>query len=95
MVRFNYTWGDCLKSSSDLVSYTNPTADDSYMPLSLGSTWEYDEMNLTGEGYRAKRILKVACGMNGKYLTHDMQEFLYLGTEDEYEVFKTELAGKK
>ena len=58
------------------------------MPLSLGCMWEYDETNLTGEGYRARRILKVAFGINGKYLTHDMQEFLWLGTEDAYEAYK-------
>jgi RNA polymerase sigma factor (sigma-70 family) len=95
IVRFDYTWGDCLKSSSELASFANPTADDSYMPLSLGSGWEYDEMKLTSEGYRAKHIFKVACGMNEKYLIHDMQEFLYLGTEDEYEAFKAKLTAGK
>lgn len=91
LVRFDYTWGHCLSSSSELVSYVNLTGEDSYMPLGLGSQWEYDEMFLTKEGYRAKRIIKVASGMNGKYLSHDMQEFLYLGTEEEYEDFKKNL----
>lgn len=83
--------GTVLSSSSELVSYVNLTGEDSYMPLGLGSQWEYDEMFLTKEGYRAKRIIKVASGMNGKYLSHDMQEFLYLGTEEEYEDFKKNL----
>lgn len=64
------------------------------MPLGLGSDWEYDEIKLTAEGYKAKRIIQVACGMNGKYLAHDMQEFVYLGTEDEYEDFRKKLPGK-
>lgn len=91
IVRFDYTWGACLSSSSELVSYVNLIGEDSYMPLGLGSRWEYDEMFLTKEGYSAKRIIDVACGMNGKYLTHDIQEFLYLGTEEEYEDFKKKL----
>lgn len=64
------------------------------MPLGLGCRWEYDETKLTGEGYRAKRIIEAAAGMNGRYLIHDAQEFLYLGTEDEYETFKKTLAAK-
>lgn len=59
-----------------LYSYVNLTAEDSYISLYLGSGWEYDEMKLTGEGYRTKRIFKVACVMNDKYLAHDMQEFV-------------------
>ncbi len=94
IVKFDFTWGTCLKSSSELVSYKNPADIDSYMPLSLGCGWEYDEVNLTAEGYRAKRIIDVACGMNDRYMIHDMQEFLYLGTEEEYEAFKTSLQKK-
>lgn len=95
VVRFDYTWGEYLKSSCELVSYVNLSGDESYMPLALGCEWEYDEVNLTNEGYRAKRIIKVACGMGDKFLVHDMLEFFYLGTEEEYEAFKERLKANK
>ena len=88
IVRFDFEWGDSLASSAELVSYSNPTKSDSYLPLSLRSAWEYDEVNLTREGYRAKRIINVAAGMSGRYLINDTQDFVYLGTEEEYESFK-------
>lgn len=88
IVRFDYTWGTSLKSSSELVSYSTPAAGNEMMPVYIGSRWEYDEKNLTAEGYRAKRVIHVACGMDGKYLADDAQEFIYLGTEKEYEAFR-------
>lgn len=91
IVRFDYTWGEVLRSSSVLSKYENPAGVDSFLPLSLGCGWEYDEVNLTGEGYCAKRIVKVACGRDEKYMIHDMQEFHYKGTEEEYEAFKQRL----
>ena len=74
-----------------LVSCKLPAADDSYLPVQIGNYWEYDEVNLTAEGYRAKRILHVDCGRDGSYVVSDNQEFVYQGTEEEYESFK---AGK-
>ena len=84
LVKFDYTWGDVLDASAELVRYANPTCDASYMPLTLGCEWEYDEITLRGEGYRAKRIVKVACGRDESFMVHDEQEFVYLGTEEEY-----------
>ena len=91
IVRFDYTWGERLSASSELVSYANPAGDTSFFPLTLGCAWEYEERNLTAEGYAAKRSIQIPCGMDGKYFAHDVQEFVYLGTEDEYEAMK---AGK-
>jgi len=94
IVRFDFKWGNALDSSAVLVRYANPVRDKSYLPMLLGCEWEYDEVNLTAEGYRAKRIIKAACGMDGRYFAHDIQEFVYLGTEDEYEQFKRRISGK-
>ena len=91
IVRFDCTWKKELSSSCVLVSCKLPAADDSYLPVQIGNYWEYDEVNLTAEGYRAKRILHVDCGRDGSYVVSDNQEFVYQGTEEEYESFK---AGK-
>ena len=93
LVKFDFTWGTDLSSSCELTTYDLPAADpDSYLPVCIGNHWEYDEVNLTEEGYRAKRIMSVVGGMNGQYLLADNQEFLYLGTEMAYESFKKRLA---
>lgn len=92
IVRFDCTWGQCLSSSLVLVSCQTPAAAaDDYFPIELNNAWEYDEVNLTAEGYRAKRIIKILSGHNDRYLLHDAQEFLYWGTEEEYETFKKSL----
>lgn len=89
LVKFDFTWGTDLKSSCELAAYSLPAADsNSYMPVCIGNRWEYDEINLTAEGYRAKRILGIPGGIGSRYLLNDNQEFLYLGTEKEYEEFK-------
>ncbi|MBO5212349.1 MAG: RNA polymerase sigma factor [Clostridia bacterium] len=95
IVKFDFTWGDALSSSSELSSYTNLVGSDSYMPLDLGCEWEYDEMNLTNEGYIAKRTIQILSGINGRFFANDMQEFIYLGTDEEYESFKRNLYSKK
>ena len=95
IVRFDSDWFGELRSSCELVSYKNPSRDDAYLPVALGCEWEYDEAKLTAEGYRAKLIMKIACGMNGRFMMHDQQEFIYLGTEEEYEAFKARLAEAK
>ena len=95
IVKFDFIWGTCLSSSSELSSYTNLVGDESYMPLDLGCEWEYEEINLTNEGYLAKRTIQILSGINGRFFANDMQEFLYLGTEEEYEDFKKNLASEK
>ncbi len=92
IVKFDFTWGTMLKSSSELVECEFPAADEeSYFPVQIGNRWEYEEVNLARENYRARRIIKVACGMNDKYLLNDSQEFWYNGTEEEYEKFKASI----
>lgn len=88
IVRFVFTWGESLRSESELVAYSVPAAEGEMMPVMMGNHWEYDEVNLTAEGYRAKRINTVAAGMGRRFLLTDAQEFLFLGTEEEYEAFK-------
>lgn len=96
IVRHVCTWGDRLASEALLTGYSVPAAaSDEYMPVHIGSHWEYDETNLSAEGYRAKKIMKVASGIGGKYLLTEQQEFIYLGTEEQYESFKAALKAKK
>lgn len=92
IVKFDFTWGNVLSSTAELVSYSLPAADtDSYFQLQIGNRWEYAELNLTDENYTAKRIMEVMVGMNGKYIISDSQKFWYNGTEDEYNAFKESL----
>ena len=96
LVRFDCDWGESPRSSCVLVSYKNPAHAEGYYPLAIGCEWEYGEVNLTAEGYRAKRIVNIPCGRNDNFLVHDRQEFLYLGTEEEYDAFKERIGeGKK
>lgn len=90
IVKLDSRWNN-FTASSELTSYYCPAADDSYMPLQIGNRWEYDEVSLTGENYRAKKIIDVKSGMANKYNIFETQEFWYLGTEEEYEEFKKSL----
>ncbi|MCH5187710.1 MAG: sigma-70 family RNA polymerase sigma factor [Oscillospiraceae bacterium] len=92
IVRFDCTWGDVLDSSAQLINYRNPAGAEGYFPLALGCEWEYDEVNMTREGYCAKRIMKVMCGMNEQFLTQDISKGVFLGTEEEYEEFKRKIS---
>lgn len=91
IVKHVCTWGNALSSVCSLTSYSCPAADDSYMPIQIGNRWEYDEENLTREGYRAKRLMEIKSGMADRYLMTNSQQFWYLGTEEEYEEFKKNL----
>lgn len=91
IVRLDCTWGDMLSSSCVLVSNTCIAVSDSYMPLAIGNRWEYDEVNLTREGYRARRMIEILGYSNEMYLMADHQEFLFLGTEEAYEEFRKNL----
>ncbi len=92
IVKCDFTWGNMLTSSAELVAYELPAADEnSYFPVQIGNQWEYDEVTLTEENYRAKRRMKVAGGIGEKYILTESQEFWYLGTEEEYEEFKVSL----
>lgn len=91
LVRHDCIWGEELTSRSELAFYSLPAAKDEYMPFSIGNRWEYDEMNLKSEGYRARRIYNVLCGNAGKYLLSDIQEFWYMGNEEAYDRFKADI----
>ncbi len=91
LVRHDCTWGECLSASCVLVNYDCPAADDSYFPVCIGNRWEYDEVHLTAENYRAKHCIQVRAGHNGRFLLTSSQEFWYQGTEAEYEEYKKSL----
>ena len=79
------TWGEECEAECVLVSYSTPAAqEDDYFPVEIGSEWEYEESHLAAEGYRAKRIDRIASGMNNRFLVTDSQEFICLRTEEEY-----------
>ncbi|MDR2615342.1 MAG: sigma-70 family RNA polymerase sigma factor [Oscillospiraceae bacterium] len=91
VVRFDCAWGDKLSSRCELTSYLNPAGGEDYFPVSIGCRWEYDEINLAAEGYSAKRKAEITGGALGKYTLCESQEFVYLGTEAQYEEFKAGL----
>jgi phytoene dehydrogenase-like protein len=59
-------------------------------PVQIGNRWEYDETHLTEENYRAKFIMSVICGIGGRFTVSTSQEFVWQGTEEEYEAWKKE-----
>ncbi|MBQ8510254.1 MAG: sigma-70 family RNA polymerase sigma factor [Clostridia bacterium] len=91
IVRMDCDWGGTLSSRLELTAYRSLSTGGEYLPVIIGNRWEYDEINLTAEGYRAKRMMEVRCGRNGRYLLSDLQEAWYLGTEEEYETMKQNL----
>lgn len=53
--------------------------------MHLGSRWEYEETHLASEGYRAANIIAVQSGVGGRYEITTAQEFVYLGSVENYE----------
>lgn len=89
IVRHVCVWGNVIDSEILLTRYNVPgAAADEYLPVHVGSEWEYDESHLIAEGYRAKRRMRVATGIGDEYLLTQSQEFVYLGTEEQYEQFR-------
>ena len=85
IVKCAFTWGEECYAECLLSSYKTLAAKDSeYLPIQIGNEWEYDEPHLTEEGYRAKAIFSVSSGINGRYLMTRSQEFVFLGSEEEY-----------
>lgn len=85
LVKSASTWGEECEAGCVLVSYSVPAAqEDDFYPVEIGNAWEYEEPHLAAEGYSAKRIDRIASGMNGRYLVTDSQEFVCFRTEEEY-----------
>jgi len=85
LVKSVSTWGEECEAGCVLVSYSVPAAqEDDFYPVEIGNAWEYEEPHLAAEGYRAKRIDRIASGMNGRFLVTDSQEFVCFRTEEEY-----------
>ena len=89
IVKHDCRWGD-TDSSCVLVRYDLPAANDSMFPVQIGNKWEYDEVHLTEENYRAKFLMSIICGMGDKFTVSVSQEFIWQGTEEEYENWKKE-----
>lgn len=91
IVKVASTWGEKCYAECLLEKYDVPAAgEDEYLPVQIGSSWEYTEPHLTAEGYRAKAIFRVPSGMNGQYLLTSSQEFVCFRTEEEYQAFAKE-----
>ncbi len=85
IVREVCDFGPLCHSEIVLVEYSAPAArTDEFFPVQVGNRWEYDEVNLSAEGYRARCRMEVLCGIDGKYLLGHAQEFVYLDTEENY-----------
>ena len=90
IVKHDCIWGESLASVCELTEYQSVATDGEYMPIYIGSRWIYDEMTLES-GYKARRKYDIISGMENEFFMIDEQEFMYLGTEDEYEEFKKTL----
>lgn len=86
LVRHVCTWGDVISSEAVLTAFCQPASDGrEYYPMHLGSRWEYEEAHLASEGYRAANIIAVQSGVCGRYEITTAQEFVYLGSVENYE----------
>ena len=85
IVRFVCTWGNHISSEMIINSYDVPGSDGKeYLPVHIGTRWEYIETHLTEEGYRAAFCVSIPTGFDGKYQWVQSQEFVYLDTEENY-----------
>ena len=92
LVRFDCTWGGNLSSVCALTSYETVAAEDEeeYFPLHIGMSWVYDEQTIE-EPYTARFTRKIVSGGADRFVSVGEQEFLFRGTDEEYEQFKREL----
>ncbi|MBE6638663.1 MAG: RNA polymerase sigma factor [Ruminococcaceae bacterium] len=85
IVRHVCTWGNHISSEMILNSFEVPGSDGKeYLPVHIGTKWEYVETHLTKEGYRAAFCVSIPSGMDGTYQWISSQEFVYLDTEENY-----------
>ncbi len=94
VVRFDCRWGRHLASSCVLTDYRVTAREGEMMPVHIGNRWRYEEVNLTAEGYIARRDYQVLSGMGGNFRLGDHQMFTFKGTVEEYEAYKASLAKK-
>ncbi len=86
IVRQACDWGPTCHSEIVLMDYAAPAArEDDFFPVQVGNRWEYDEVHLVADNYRARCRMEVLSGMDGKYLLGQAQEFVYLDTEENYD----------
>ena len=95
VVRFTCDWGRHISSDCVLTAYRTVAAEGEMMPIHIGNTWQYDEVDLTAEGYIARRDYRVLSGMGDRYLLGDHQMFTFKGTVEEYEAYKAKLAAER
>lgn len=87
IVKHDCIWGESLSSVCELTQYKSIATDGEYMPIYIGNWWVYDEMTIESN-YKAQIKYDIVSGMDNEFFMIYSQEFLYLGTEVEYEEFK-------
>lgn len=85
LVKMVCTWGNLVSSELLLTSYSVPgKGSGDYYPVYIGNKWTYEETHLKEEGYRAARVMQVVGGLGNTFEMAIAQEFVFLGTEEEY-----------
>lgn len=96
IVKHDCIWGDSSTSDwpqisvCELTEYKSVATDGEYMPIYIGNRWIYNEMTLES-GYKAQVKYDIVSGMEEEFFMIYEQEYVYLGTEEEYEEFKKSL----
>lgn len=90
IIKHDCVWGESLSSVCELTEYKSIATDGEYMPIYIGNRWVYNEMTLES-GYKARIQYHIVSGMENEFYVIYGQEFIYLGTEEEYEEFKKSL----
>jgi len=86
IVKHDCIWGEVLSSACELTEYKSMATSGEYMPIYIGNNWIYDEMTIEAE-YNARVKYDIVSGENNDFLMIDEQDFVYLGTEEEYKEF--------
>ncbi len=94
VVRFDCRWGIYNHSECVLSDYRTVARPGEMMPMHIGNCWRYEEVNLTAEGYIARRDYEVLSGMGNRYRLGDHQMFTFKGTVEDYEAYKASLAAR-
>ncbi len=88
IVRFDCRWGSHLQSECVLTDCRVTARTGDRMPIAIGNRWRYEEVNLTGEGYIARRDYGVLSGRGKAYRLADHQMFTFMGNVEAYEEMK-------
>jgi RNA polymerase sigma-70 factor (ECF subfamily) len=87
IIKHDCIWDESLSSSCELTEYTSSATEGEYMPIYVNNRWLYEETTLEPI-FKATKEYNIVSGIEDEFFIIESQEFMYLGTEEEYEEYK-------